>query len=178
MGSAINFSRLGVALRVDKVLSVPQVRRHYRILKKDLPPSYGSFASHVKDTYYAERVRKVSFVSLEGSSRRLSANDLRHLAGIAEMRHALGAASQSWSLHPRGETAVPDALWTLDGEKVAVEFDAGSYSRERIVYKAQAYGRFAAQVWGSSSQARLGFLQSVLGDLDIPATFIYAPWSH
>ena len=178
MVSATRLERLSNALSVDQVLSVPQVRRHYRVLKKDIPNIYGVFSSHVKETYYAERVRKVSFVAAQASTARLSTHELRHLAGVAEMRHFLGAPPDAWSLSTKGDTAVPDALWIRPDMEVAVEFDAGSYSRERIIFKAQAYRRFGTQVWGSSSRARLGFLKTILDALDVSATFVYAPWAH
>lgn len=50
---------------------------------------------------------------------------------------------------------IPDAIWEHPrvGE-VAVEYDSGGYTRQRIIDKAAAFSAYPLQVWGCASAQR------------------------
>jgi hypothetical protein len=165
------------ALECDLVLTVPQLRRHHRILKKDITQHAQVFTRLVKPTYYSETIVPVRFVSCSEKAQWLSTHQLRHLAGLAEVRYHLGGETCHWQRYAAGREA-PDALWQQEDQKVAVEFDAGSYARSRLVHKALAYTRFDRQIWATPSLARMNTLQDLFRDYGIDADVRFVVWSR
>ncbi len=104
---------------------------------------------------------------------------LRHLAGVAEVRLRLGVAPdpEVWrvsrkQVHPVDE---PDAVWLTPEGPVAVEYDAGGYSRTRVRAKGEAFAlRFVGQVWGTPIPQRVRTLEGLLPP---SARVMLAPWN-
>ncbi|ULR39728.1 replication-relaxation family protein [Thermus sp. NEB1569] len=149
------------ALDVDGVWTSGQVERW----GLEVPPSALVVEGYLGLTHY-RKSRPVRFFVSE-SLAHLPLTTLRHLAGVAEMRILLGVEADPahWrvfhrQIHPVEE---PDAVWFTPSGPVAVEYDVGSYSRERVRAKAAAFAlRYVGQVWGTPIPERLRTLASLL----------------
>jgi hypothetical protein len=150
------------ALTVDVALSERQVTRHYGLsLEACQKSGFEIQTVNVAPTARMKTTRDVNFVMLEPLE--LPAFEFRHLAGIAEMRHQLGAKLKDWSLVHHSDHTSPDAIWQRGLETWAVEFDAGSYSQKTILEKVRSFrAGFDGQCWAVSSDARARFLGRVL----------------
>lgn len=150
-----------MALHVDLAWSEGQVRRWGLV-----PPEE---AVRVEGYLGLTHYRKEAPVAFYAHPRvaRYPLTALRHLAGLAEMRLLLGLPpdSEVWRvsyrrMHPVEE---PDAVWLTPEGPVAVEYDAGAYSRERIRAKGEAFARrFVGQVWGVPIRERVATLKRLL----------------
>jgi hypothetical protein len=58
----------------------------------------------------------------------------------------------------------------------AIEYDAGSYSHRQIRRKAHAFKRYAGQIWGAPSHARVRHLGYLLQKINRRSVALYAPW--
>ena len=150
------------ALEVDLALSERQVWRHYGLkLEQCQQAGLSITRALIAPTVKMRHPREVAFVSLEPQTR--VGFELRHLAGVAEMRHSLYAQPEDWQVIEHAPSISPDAIWYQDFETWAVEFDAGSYSLKTVFEKQQHFrAAFDGQVWGVASEARAGTLSSVL----------------
>jgi hypothetical protein len=150
------------ALTVDVALSERQVARHYGLsLEVCRKAGFEIQIVNVAPTARMKVTRAVNFVMIEPLE--IPAFEFRHLAGIAEMRHQLGAKIGDWSLMHHSDHTSPDAIWQRGLETWAVEFDAGSYSQKTILEKARSFrAGFDGQCWAVSSEARARFLGEVL----------------
>jgi hypothetical protein len=155
-------SPLEKALEVDLALSERQVWRHYGLnLGQCEQAGLSITRALIAPTAKMRHPREVAFVSLEPQTR--VGFELRHLAGVAEMRHSLYAAPEDWQVIEHAAITSPDAIWYQDLETWAVEFDAGSYSLRTVLEKQQHFrAAFDGQVWGVASEARAATLYSVL----------------
>lgn len=109
-----------------------------------------------------QQPRSVVFVCSSRAVARLHPNQLRHLAGVAEMRQLLGAKPGAWHSEAERERTLlyPDAVWQTLAGKVAIEFDTGSYNPKQLEQKCWAYARnYSGQVWGTPSPLRAGRLR-------------------
>lgn len=157
---------------VDGVWTVGQVERW----SLEVPPSARVVEGYLGFTHYRKSQRVRFFV--KESLAHLPLTTLRHLAGVAEMRRLLGVEADPgvWrvfhrQVHPVEE---PDAVWFTPKGPVAVEYDVGSYSRDRVRAKGAAFAtRYVGQVWGTPVMERLGTLVSLLPK---DATALLAPW--
>ena len=150
------------ALKVDVALSASQVRRHHGLsLDQCCDAGLIIVEAFIAPTARSSRRRWVSFVSLEPLT--LEGFELRHLAGVAEMRHALHAEPRDWRVLGHAAQTSPDAIWQRGSETWAVEYDAGAYTMKTVQRKARAFDAgFDGQVWGVGSSERAKVLQSVI----------------
>ena len=166
------------ALEADKALSLGQCQRHWSIDQQDLGLlGFLTVETRVGLTRH-QSPRPVVFVCSSPSIARLHPNQLRHLAGVAEMRHLLEASPDCWHSEAEREKALlyPDAVWQTPEGSVAVEFDAGSYSPRQIEQKMWRFARgHVAQVWGTPSAVRQARLRRRLKELG-GAEVLLARW--
>ncbi len=165
-------------LEVDKVLSEGQVVRHYGCSLAAVPTDILIFNAYLAPTHHSMSYQEVHFVALAHKLTRLSAASLRHLAGVAEMRRLLNAPREEWRSQPRaGFTSEhPDAVWESPAGPVAIEYDAGSYSPQKIIQKINGFRRFERQIWGSPSLRRVEHLNAFLENAGEFASSIFATW--
>ena len=161
------FESLILDLQVDKALSEGQIKRHYGLAKlTSLASPFLITTRYVAATHHSRTFREVRFIVLEKRYTQASAHVLRHLAAVAEMRRCLQAKREDWSFVPEASFSFekPDALWQSPFGEIAIEFDAGSYSAQKIKHKMEAFKRYSGQQWASSSQKRVlslsGYLQA------------------
>jgi hypothetical protein len=154
--------RLEQALTVDMALSERQVSQHYGLsLEACQKSGFKLQTVNIAPTARMKTTRAVNFVTLE--TLEIPAFEFRHLAGIAEMRHQLGASLEDWELIHHSDRTSPDAIWQRGLETWAVEFDAGSYSKRTVLEKIRSFrAGFDGQCWAVSSEARARFLAGVL----------------
>lgn len=161
---------LANALAIDRALSEGQLQRRFGagvslagtltgvvICDKILPLNKG--------------LQPVRFV-VSADYAHFTSGSLRHLAGLAEMRYQLKATN--WLLPDHFDPEKPDALW---GD-IAIEYDAGEYSRHRLRYKLGAMEAFPAQIWGVATPARaktIRHLASLMGIANLQDVIV-APW--
>ncbi len=145
------------ALKVDMALSEAQVRQRYgTTLEQCRDAGLSIVEALIAPTARSSRWRWVSFVSLEPLT--FEGFELRHLAGVAEMRHALHAEPRDWQVLGHAAQTSPDAIWQRGSETWAVEYDAGAYTMKTVQRKAQAFDAgFDGQVWGVPSEGRARF---------------------
>ena len=145
------------ALTVDVALSAAQVRRHYDVnLEQCRETGLSITDAFIAPTTRSSRRRWVSFVSLEPLI--FEGFELRHFAGVAEMRYALHAEARDWQVLGHAAQTSPDAIWQRGGESWAVEYDAGAYTMKTVIRKARAFDAgFDGQIWGVPSQGRAHF---------------------
>lgn len=150
------------ALEVDKALSLGQCERYWgvglerlRAVGLDLVRVEIGLTKH-------QQPKPLVFVCSSRAVAKLHPNQLRHLAGVAEMRQLLGARLDAWHSEAERERALlyPDAVWQTPSGKVAIEFDAGSYNPNQLEQKCWTYARnFSGQIWGTPSLQRAGRLR-------------------
>lgn len=107
---------------------------------------------------------------------------IMHAAMVGEMRRSLGVLPGQWVLTTAAIADTtglePDALWVSSQGRIAVEFDAGRYPRERVAKKLRHYSqRYAGQIWGVLSPQRVRYVQRLARELGIrrPPTITVEP---
>lgn len=140
-------------LAVDHVLTDAQLDRlglhgqAFPSLKLTVAPLTSSSRSH-----------DVTFRALRPDILQTSPVRLAHLAGTAAIRHALTQPTDGWQADPGGRATRPDAVFTQDDDRWAVEFDAG-YGRAAVRRKLRAFEQeYAGVIWGVASAARASHL--------------------
>jgi hypothetical protein len=153
---------LEAALETDVVLSERQVQKHYGVSLETCETAGLCVQSAlIAPTVHRRATREVSFVSLEPLT--LEPFEIRHLAGVAEVRHQLRVPRDHWQVVQHASSTSPDAIWTRGLECWAVEFDAGAYSRRVVLEKKRAFeAGFDGQIWAASSNARMVAIQHLL----------------
>ena len=173
--------RLHDDLLVDGAITLKQLKRRYYISRSEASAAgFHVFDRPVPLTGRARRPVKVSFVATDQSMDALSGNTLRHLSGVAEIRHVLRAPVEAWERpFSRRTGELPDAIYRPSSGAVAVEFDAGTYSRVQVIKKLNAFGgnAFSAQVWGTPSEARSHFIQELALKRDLPLSLYVTRWA-
>jgi Replication-relaxation len=155
-------NRLERALQTDLALTERQVRHHYGLEIPDcLERGLSVLALELAPTTSSTQKRPVRIVTLEPAER--FDFEWRHLVGVAEMRHRLGANPEDWhGLNHAAQTA-PDAVWQRGLETWAIEFDAGSYSRAVVAQKVLRFrAAYDHQIWATASEARARTLTPLL----------------
>ena len=155
-------TRLERALRTDLALTEHQVRQHYGLeIPACLRRGLNVLELELAPTTSSTQRRPVRIVTLEPNER--FDFEWRHLVGVAEMRHRLGANAENWQgLNHAAQTA-PDAVWQRGLETWAIEFDAGSYSRVVISQKVLRFrAAYDHQIWATASEARARTLTPLL----------------
>lgn len=163
------------ALACDQALSLAQFQRRWPELDPAALPGVALLEREVAEITKA-RPRTVVFVALE-ALQEAEGFALRHLAGVAEMRYALGARPQDWQTDAAAVhlDATPDALWWSPEGVAAIEYDI-RYNRDLVLRKARDYRRiYVRQYWGATRLSRVQYLQRLLGP-DPHARVLLAPW--
>jgi hypothetical protein len=167
------------SLEVDKAISEGQLYRYWGLRLEDLGPDWSTVTRQIGLTRHSSG--QVTFVCLEKRVGALEGAQLRHLAGVAEMRKMLGELPGAWESSAQRQRALllPDALWHTKGGVVAIEFDAGSYSPKQIEEKVWGYSRnYARQVWGTPTELRRGRLEHQLKKLGAkPPRVLLTTWT-
>jgi hypothetical protein len=168
------------ALECDGVLTAEQLRRHYRCSLKLLYQTGAKTATvPVTATRYGTCVYTVRFVAVEKRLLFLPGTQLRHLAGLGELRHLLNVAPECWSrseglVHSKGR---PDALWLHGGLATAIEFDAGGYSEKKLAKKMLAFRAWSGdQIWGSASKQHAELIREVAEQTFTEARILVSRW--
>ena len=172
---------LKLDLECDKVMSLKRCLERYDLQYKDLDKSIPLASEFLAGTNYQRGSDVYTFVCFNATYSSLKGWQLRHLAGVTEMRFLLGAKTNEWSNKARKGQAllVPDGVWTHGCERIALEYDTGSYADKQLNDKIAAYAAtYAAQIWGSPSHTRVARLEEKfkaegLGD---SARVLYATW--
>lgn len=182
----MDIERLLADLTVDRVLTLGQVARRYApgvpqervraaVLREVGMGRLAAWPLWVALTARARRVQRVDFVAMRPLVHPSAA--LRHLCGVAEVRWCLGPRVQRWDASAAttvGMTDRPDALAETRHNLLAVEYDAGAYSRRQVSRKAQTFrALIGQQVWGVASVRRAQWLQPLL---PAGAEIVIAPW--
>lgn len=153
-------ARLAEALPTDGVLSEGQIQRWYGLELSHVPASHPVVAIRAAHSGRSYRTHTVWMVCDSPSLIHQTDDCLRHAAGVAELRHLLGALPQNWQTY--SQPSHPDAVWHSPQGPVAVEYDYGSYSPQTLRRKMADFGR--QQVWGAPAATRVKRLQEALGD--------------
>ena len=166
-------------LETDRVLSSGQLKRYYGLSLIELENcNFKSVETFLAPSRGSLCYGQVTFVGLSSRLGRLEGNSLRHLAGIAEMRHVLGAPAGDWTslAAARQQPRTPDAFWETARGLLAIEYDVGSYSPTQIKEKAKSFKRYAGQIWGTPSRQRVRHLWHLLKPLDRHCVVLFAEW--
>jgi hypothetical protein len=125
-------------LETDLALSERQARRQHGVNLEACRNAGLTITSvFIAPTARSSRRRWVNFISLEPLG--LEDFELRHLAGVAEMRHILRVEPRDWQVLGHAAETSPDAVWQRGLETWAVEFDAGAYTLKTVQRKARAF---------------------------------------
>lgn len=165
-------------LRVDRVATLKQVKTYYQLGLSQLEAAgFLVFERSVGVTRHS-KVKPCSFVTDNETVLDLGENTLRHLAGVTEIRHRLGAEPEAWRSAADASHALlrPDALWRTPEGVIAIEFDAGSYDPGQLRSKVDAFSSFAGQVWGAASKARAAHLSRFLERAANDALVLHVSW--
>jgi hypothetical protein len=167
------------ALATDTVLSAAQLLRYYGLRATEL---HGWAHVHALQHPVHSRYGLDVAMSLYLASPRLQYahdNVLAHRAGLAELRHQLGAPANPdvWEVEPKSNLSYeqPDAIWTTDQGEIAVEFDTGSYAMRVVENKRETFTDrgFIRTVWGVTSHTRQQRLSGLFGE-DV----LLSQWFH
>lgn len=171
----------------DGAITTRQLMRHHGLRSGDLGGRVKRVVRDVGVTASTRRPSRVTFLTT--SLTRLGGTQLREYALLAEIRAVLKVGVGSWEsphvdpdrLLFRGGTSEPDALWQpRHGPWVAIEADAGAYSRKRVQAKAAAFAEvFHKQIWGCPSERRKEslekWLREVGADFDVVVANPFTP---
>ena len=163
------------ALTADVVLTTRQLRAYYGVDERALRGLPFKDATVRPVHNRAATSARVRFYALKEDTLRCSANAaLSHLAGAGAIRHQLGIAAQDWNALPESrDRNIPDAEFKRDGKIVAVEYDSGTYVRQLVKEKMEAFSeRYDHVVWGAVSRVRAERLRRRHPD----ATVLDATW--
>lgn len=157
------------ALQVDTVLSRRQLERYYGLNPTDLAgvPYVETVSRPVHARYGLEVPNRIYLAEKKMS--RLHDHDLTHRAGVAEIRHQLGAPADpnEWEVEARGRLRYeePDAVWRTVLGDIAIEYDTGSYTMKAVDKKVETFRDrdFMQTIWGTASDTRAARLSQVLG---------------
>ncbi|ADR37798.1 hypothetical protein Ocepr_2350 (plasmid) [Oceanithermus profundus DSM 14977] len=105
-----------------------------------------------------------------------------HAAMVGEMRRILEVPATAWRAANATRTdhtgLEPDAVWNSKRGRIAVEFDAGRYPRDRVTAKLKHYDlAYDGQIWGVLRPARIGYVQRLARELGLkrPPTITVEP---
>ena len=174
--------RLLEALRCDLALSQGQLARHYLVPSDREARSLGLHVVRavLNPSHHANRLMEVRFYTPYLWVQRLGPPLLRHLAGVGEMRHLLGAPPSQWrtDTHRVHYREHPDAYWYARTGPIAIEYDAGSYSTALLARKVETFAlRFAGQYWGAPTKRKAESLRLRLAPFGLEPSFVLtAPW--
>lgn len=157
-------------LDLDWVLSEGQLARWYG---RDLS-SFAWVRAVLTQTVKSRSVRTYRFAH-NGRFGQAQGFVLRHLAGVAEMRHILKVQT-GWQVDPNPVHSdfTPDAQWQQESGLWAMEYDAG-YDLSKVRAKAAAFAQgYAGQIWGVAKASRVATLEKALKGVAVQ--IVFAPW--
>ena len=176
MSHADAVSALDLDLNVDKALSYGQLYHYYNLTLADIAVCEHNYKEvFIALSHHSRMFKRVGFITLK-PYKRLSANALRHLAGVAELRRQLAASRDSWCVERRFSAETPDALWQSCKGPVAIEFDTGSYSKTVLQKKLSAFSSLR-QIWGSPSPKRVAYLNQLMHLQELDGQALHVNWA-
>ena len=163
-GEDVRLARLRADLRTDRVLSLTRAETYYQLSQAQLEAAGFFVAERLVGVTRHAKAQPCLFIAVDEAVLDVRGQALRHLAGVAELRHRLGAEPKAWRSAADAAFALlrPDAVWRTPEGVIAIEFDAGSYDPEQLRRKVEAFSSFAGQVWGAASRARAAHLSRFL----------------
>lgn len=169
------------ALESDRAMTAAQARSLYRVTAKAAREAGAYVITRtVKEHCNSNRNHTVRFLTHDPKVAKYDGNRLRHLAGTVALRQQLDVHPSRWVSDAGAALAtfVPDAVWESESGRVAVEYDAGSYSRETVMEKGRAFMEFeGGQVWGVASEGRVPFVVATLREAGVVnVRVLHAPW--
>ena len=173
--------KLAHDIQVDKAITEAQLVRHYSVRLSELPVKAFPRVEHsLSPTKGSGEPKLVTFICGYRRIVKRNGRKLQHLAGLAEMRHLLGAQVDDWASHADASHGVAEAdgEWRSSVGRVAVEYDIGSYSTSYILTKAYSleHKGYHRLVWGCPSERLVRSRQETLGKLNMDVQVLYAPW--
>jgi hypothetical protein len=162
------------------VLSSAQLKTYFNATRQDVRAARGyAIAARTSYTYYGTRAQRYVFYSLSKKYCFERPNDLRHLAGLAAIRHALRVPESAWSIPNtrHRKYGVPDGVWRNEERLIAVEFDAGGYSKAQVVEKALNFSSYHEQIWGTQVPQRAERLEGILETLGVHFRVVEVQWA-
>jgi hypothetical protein len=176
MTTNLKLDTLKSSLKCDHTLSEGQIWRHYGLTLADLTPNFVQTQIVVERSNRTKQATPTVMISL----RRLgeSATTIRHMAGLAEIRHVLGVGPNHWETARVFEQSTrPDAVWIRGPNNfVAIEYDICGYSAKQIARKVARFGTYHGQIWGTVSHSRIAVLRSHLNENDTDPEIFHAQW--
>lgn len=161
------------AIALDGVYSEGQLKRHFGLELADVVGEYPLLTLPHRATRGSRQPPVELCLVVHPTKQSFADFRLKHLAGTAEMRLALGASPKDWRVFGGTNQEIPDALWSTPKGLVAVEFDGGFYALSTIKQKALAFSKYAKQVWGGVNPLHLSRLQAAVGNAQV----VLADWS-
>ncbi|MCD0176746.1 replication-relaxation family protein [Deinococcus sp. 14RED07] len=130
--------RIREALLVDGVLTRSQLERYFGADDEDLDGLH--LVTHViEPVHMRSTLVETTFVGLSPQSVRARPSILAHAVGTAQGRLQCVIDPQNWQSvvdAPSDDAIAPDAVFTTaTGQRVAVEYDRGTYSASKVVAK-------------------------------------------
>jgi hypothetical protein len=172
-------SKLSDAVGVHRAVTARLVQHRYGVSAKQAQ-QHGMFVARtmLTDTAGATRLHRVTFLCATTGIANAQSATLRHYAGLVALHDHVGASLTSWRVTSVAEGyQIPDAVWSHEAGLVAVEYDAGEYSRKRLFEKARNFAlHYTYQIWGTASEARVGVIERVLTTLGVPGKVYFIPW--
>lgn len=117
--------------------------------------------------------REVTFRALRPETLESQIHRLPHYAGTAAIRHQLGG--EQWVIDKQGSELAPDAVWEVNGQRVAVEYDAGYRPkdiRRKMAFFREAYDQ---TVWATPSALRTARMQAKYPDVRVLTVDYWTP---
>lgn len=163
------------ALHCDKAYSLPQFQRRWPDIDPSKLPGV-LLVTHKIAEQTGRRSQNITFVVLEEMAK-LKDFQLRHLAGVAEMRYALKAPISEWEndSHKVHINMEPDAIWHSPEGPCAIEYDL-AYNRKIVLEKQRVFQQFySRQYWGTAVPSRALHLRRTL-EAGPHTCILLAPW--
>lgn len=176
MTQQTDLTTLEHSIRCDRTISEGQLMRHHGLALKDLGKRFVQNSIVIEYSSASENAYEVTMVSVEPLNDPIY--NLRHAAGLAEMRHLLEVEPEHWITERRFEQSInPDAVWQRGHhDRVAIEYDVCAYSVNHLARKVNRFRPFNDQIWGTVSRSRIATLRSHLGDLGANPQIVHARW--
>ena len=165
-GLEVRLRVLERGLSVDRAWSLPMVQRELALGEAEVRAA-GMVVRLLSLPVSVHRDRRFMHTPVVSLSplRKLSLGQIAHLVGTASMRLDLQAAPEDWvsTAQAQGRGREPDAIWSEEGARRAIEYDSGMYAAETIRRKLSDFGRYDHLYWGVPTAKRVEFVQSFAG---------------
>ena len=169
-----------VNLPIDRACTETQLLDWYSLnletleVKDDLLEFFWRSQRQIALSHRSRHPEPVTFLCADEETVALEDWQLRHLAGLAAARHRLRVPGTQWRITAFGRAerdrdgrwlpdCIPDAVWTAEWDRVAIEYDAGSHRLETVAEKARVYAdNYDQQLWLAATAERCASLRWVL----------------